>query len=126
MNSDVKRRILCVEDNTDECDLIKEVLKDHEVICVATIHEARRILENNGFDLAIIDEHLPDGSGMSLCRHLTAEGTITPCIIVSGDTFITVNEAKESGAQALLVKSMVNYIEELQWLVSRYSRSARA
>lgn len=126
MNSGGKWRILCVEDNKDECDLIREILKDHDVTCVAMIGEARRVLENNRFDLAIIDEHLPDGSGMSLCRQLTAESATIPCIIVSGDTFITLNEAKEAGAQALLLKSMINYVEELQWFVSRYSRSARA
>lgn len=124
MNSGVRGRILCVEDNEDECELIRWILKDHDVTCAAALDEARKLLENNKFDLAIIDEHLPDGSGMSLCRQLTAERATTPCIIVSGDTFITSNEAKEAGAQALLLKSMVNYVEELQWSVSRYNRSA--
>jgi DNA-binding response OmpR family regulator len=124
MNSGVKVRILCVEDNKDECELIREILNDHDVICVETITGARRLLDNNRFDLAIIDEHLPDGSGMSLCRQLTAEKGTTPCIIVSGDTFITLNEAKEAGAGALLLKSMVNYVEELQWSVRRLNRFA--
>ena len=126
MNNGVKGRILCVEDNEDECELIRWILKGHDVTCVATIDEAHKLLENNRFDLAIIDEHLPDGSGMSLCRQLTAEKATTPCIIVSGDTFITLNEAKDAGAQALLIKSMVNYLEELQWSVDRYDRSATA
>lgn len=126
MNNDVKGRILCIEDNKDECDLIREILRDHDVTSVATIKEAYRLLENQRFDLAIIDEHLPDGSGMSLCRQLTAEKARTPCILVSGDTFITLNEAKDAGAQALLIKSMDNYVEELQRSVSRYHRSATA
>src|ERR1044071_10079608 len=103
MNSGVKEGILYVEDNKDECDLIREILNDHDVTCVASIREAHRMLENNRFDLAIIDEHLPDGSGMDLCRQLTANTSSTPCIIVSGDTFITLNEAKKAGAQALLL-----------------------
>ena len=126
MNSGVKGRILCVEDNEDECELIRWILKGHDVMCAATIEAASRLLESNSFDLAIIDEHLPDGSGMSLCRQLTSERAATPCIIVSGDTFITMNEAKEAGARALLLKSMVNYVEELQWSVDRHYRSASA
>ena len=126
MYKGVRGRILCVEDNKDECELIREILNDHDVTCVTMIGEANRLLENNRFDLAIIDEHLPDGSGMDLCRMLTAEKPSTPCIMVSGDTFITVNEAKEAGASALLIKSMVNYVEELQWSVGRLYRSANA
>jgi DNA-binding response OmpR family regulator len=126
MNSGVRGKVLCIEDNRDECELVKEILNEYDVTCVATIREAKRLLESDRFDLAIIDEHLPDGSGMSLCRHLTAERATTQCIIVSGDTFITENEAKEAGANALLLKSMINYVEELQWLVSRYDRSAHA
>lgn len=126
MENGVKGRVLCVEDNTDECELVREILNEYDVTCVATIEEARRVLETARFDLAIIDEHLPDGSGMALCGQLKKEKRGTPCILVSGDTFLTVNEAQSAGARALLVKSMVDYIEELQMTVNRYARSAHA
>jgi CheY-like chemotaxis protein len=126
MDNGVKGRILYVEDNKDECELIREILKDHDVTCVAMIAEAHRLLENNRFDLAIIDEHLPDGSGMELCRMLTADKPATPCIMVSGDTFITMNEAKDAGARALLIKSIDNYVEELRWSVGHLELPANA
>ena len=125
MENGARRRILCVEDNEDDCELIKWILFDSDVTCAATIDEARRLLETTRFDVAIIDEHLPDGSGMALCRQLTSGRVMTPCIIISGDTFITQNEAHDAGARTLLLKSMINYVEELQWSVNRYARSAK-
>ena len=64
MKERVRSEILCVEDNDDECDLIKEILTDYEVTCVPTIANACSLLEKKTYSLVILDEHLPDGSGL--------------------------------------------------------------
>ena len=126
MTRAIRRRVLCVEDNFDECELVREVLNEFDVTCVATIKQAMNLLDAETFDLAIIDEHLPDGSGMQLCGKLANAEAPTPCIMISGDTFITLNEAQDAGAKTLLAKSMGDYIESLEQSVERYARSNSA
>ncbi len=61
-------KILLIEDNND----IKEVLtytlekENYQVFSVSSIKETKKILDNQKFDLLIIDVNLPDGSGFNL------------------------------------------------------------
>jgi|SRR4051812_33146351 CheY-like chemotaxis protein len=116
--------ILCVEDNEDECDLIKEILADYEVTCVSTIARACALLEKRRYALVILDEHLPDGSGLRFCTRIHANSS--PVIMVSGDSFITAAEAIASGAKAFLAKSSITYIEDLRRYTIEYALSAAA
>lgn len=109
-----KAKVLCVEDNHDECDLVQAILEGFDVVCVPTITDARRNLRNQDFDLLLVDEHLPDGSGLSLCREMQGSGMQVPVIIISGDTFITCAEAEAAGARTFIPKSKPSYVEELQ------------
>jgi DNA-binding response OmpR family regulator len=109
-----KAKVLCVEDNPDECDLVRAILDGFDVVCVPTIADARRDLRNQDFDLLLVDEHLPDGSGLSLCREMQASGMKVPVIVISGDTFITCAEAEAAGARTFIPKSRPSYVEDLQ------------
>jgi CheY-like chemotaxis protein len=126
MKADVKGRVLCVEDNYDDCELNKEILNEYEVTCVPTIAEACPLLEKNKYELVIVDVHLPDGSGLSLCGTIGKMNSDTPILIVTGDAYITNYEAVRAGAKVLLTKSKVNYVEELKLFAGRYALSANA
>jgi DNA-binding NtrC family response regulator len=126
MEQAVREKVLCVEDNTDECELVKEILKDYEVICVPTVDEACHLLETLDPALMIIDEHLPDGSGLGFCREVSKRNKNMPVIIISGDLYITAAEAVEAGAKAFLAKSRPTYVDELHQLTRRHAKSATA
>ena len=108
-------KVLCVEDNEDECDLVREVLNEYEVICVPTIKEACSLLKTTEFALLIIDEHLPDGSGLGFCRDISASNAKAPIIMVSGDDYVTTREAVEAGARTFLAKFKESYIDDLRY-----------
>jgi DNA-binding NtrC family response regulator len=125
VNEEMKR-ILYVEDNFDECELVKAILTDYNVTCVATVAKARPLLAAVRHALVIIDEHLPDGSGMMLCNQLTKRDADTPVIIVSGDPYVTLAEAREAGAKTFLSKSSQTYVEDLKYLTNQLALSAKA
>ena len=120
------KRVLYIEDNADECELVKAVLTGYDVRCIATIAEARPLLASVRYVLVIIDEHLPDGSGLMLSDQWTKRDPDTPVIIVSGDPYVTLAEARGSGAKAFLSKSSQTYVEDLKYLTNQLALSAKA
>lgn len=126
MEPSAKKKVLCIDDNHDDCELLTEILSEYDVLCVDTLTEGCRRLDDSQFDLVIVDVHLPDGSGLGLCGQIGKLNAKTPVLIVSGDIFITNAEAVEAGAKAIVTKSKVTYFEELQELAGQYARSAAA
>lgn len=59
--------ILHVEDDEDLQLLIKEILADQAVVSTAnTLRQAEQLLEQNDYDLVILDLALPDGNGIEI------------------------------------------------------------
>ena len=63
-----KKRILCVEDHKDTCDLIAFLLSDYEIVFTDSIDNSLEIFKQGNFDLCILDNWLTDGLGTELCR----------------------------------------------------------
>ena len=126
MTSNARAQVLCVDDNEDECDLVIEVLNEFDVTCVPTIAAARRRLENHRYALIVLDEHLPDGSGLSFCSELGRSGIGTPVIIISGDSFLTCSAADTAGARTFIAKSTPSYIDDLHQAAQQFAHSASA
>ena len=78
------RQILCVEDNEDSRELVKLALETRfPYVCVSlagSIDEARELTESNNYDLYILDNWLPGGSGVDLCRLLREGGSAAPIL----------------------------------------------
>lgn len=67
-------RLLVVEDEPDLADVIARGLRrnGHAVDVALTVSEADLKLRSAGYDLAVLDWNLPDGSGLQLCRDLVS------------------------------------------------------
>jgi len=75
-------RILHVEDSLDVVQIVKEIISDVATYqYVTTLKDARRLLDEQTFDLVIIDILLPDGSGLDLISEIDDK---TRIIIFSG------------------------------------------
>ena len=106
MNSNIERkRILLVEDEEDSEELAALTLAEYTLICAHNLDEGLRFAHLRYFDLYILDNWLPDGSGVGLCRAIREFDPHTPILFYSAAAYERdIQEALRSGAQAYLVK----------------------
>jgi DNA-binding response OmpR family regulator len=102
-------RILCVEDDKDWCEVMELILEgaigNFKLTSVDTVREALIMIENLSFDFYILDNRLPDGTGIELCRKIREADSTTPIMFYSGMVReIDKNEAFAAGANEYLVK----------------------
>lgn len=100
-------RLLIVEDDADQRDLIHDTLEDHfgpdTVTAVDSIRAALK-LDLRQFDLILTDYNLPDGSGMELLERIRQQCP-TPVIMVTGENVGQfAAEAIRKGAMDYVVK----------------------
>ena len=101
------KRVLCVEDEADISEMITSLLGlyDCEVVSALTFDDAWRRVNEGGYDLYLLDNWLPGGSGIELCAKIREMDTTTPIIFYSGAAYDSDQQAAmEAGAQAYLVK----------------------
>jgi DNA-binding response OmpR family regulator len=100
-----KKRILCVEDDQDTCELLTFLLSDYQLIFADTIKKSLDLFKTEHFDLCLLDNRLSDGHGTELCRQIRALNSSVPIIFVSGVAYEEeIQKAIDAGAQAYLVK----------------------
>jgi DNA-binding response OmpR family regulator len=103
--TEVRKRILCVEDHRDTCEILALVLRRYEFTSVGSLAEARKLIEQRPFDLYIFDNWLPDGSGLDLCREIRSTNARVPIIFTSAAGFQSdIENAKVAGADRYVVK----------------------
>lgn len=100
-----KKRILCVEDDKDTCELLGILFSDYEVVFAGSIKEAFSLLESQHFDLYVLDNWLPDGSGIEVCQKIHALKPLIPIIFTSAvGQKSEIKKALAAGAKEYLVK----------------------
>src|SRR5262244_3946566 len=100
-----KKRILCVEDDADTCLLITLMLSSYKVVTVSNLKEAVQLIENESFDLYLLDNWLGGDSGIQLCQYIQTADPNTPVIFCSGAVYERdQEEALQAGAQDYLLK----------------------
>ena len=100
-------RILILDDEEALAEMIGSALADagYDVRLVHTVAQAQEVLNSREFDVALLDMHLPDGTGTDVLRRLIADGSLTEVIVLTGDRDITsVIEVMKLGASDYLVK----------------------
>jgi signal transduction histidine kinase len=103
-------RILLVEDNPGDARLLREVLRmerpgEFEVVETDRLSRAIEYLEEQGFDMVLLDLSLPDSSGLDTVRGALRHAPETPIIVLTGlDDEAVALQAVQAGAQDYLVK----------------------
>ncbi len=96
-----------VDDEEALAALIADMLGEsgHEVSVAHTRAEALVLIDSHEFDVAILDMHLPDGSGTDILRRLVDDGAVTETIMLTGNRDVTaVVEVMKLGASDYLAK----------------------
>ncbi|HEX8736034.1 MAG TPA: response regulator [Pyrinomonadaceae bacterium] len=100
-----KKRILCVEDDKDTCELLSILFSEYEVVFASSLREAFSLLESEHFDLYVLDNWLPDGSGIEVCRRIHELKPHIPIIFTSAvGQKSEIKKATDAGAREYLVK----------------------
>jgi DNA-binding NarL/FixJ family response regulator len=87
-------RILWVENHAVFARIaVRQFLADHAVTIVPSLADARRLLENTGFDAVLLDYDLDDGKGVTLLECL-AKLPVQPVVVATS--------AHDAGNEALV------------------------
>lgn len=100
-------RLLLLEDDQSLIDgLVYALTKEGFVLDVAmTVREARAQLAVQAYDLLLLDQTLPDGSGLALCEEVRAGGSAVPIIFLTAmDEEIQVIRALDAGGDDYITK----------------------
>jgi DNA-binding response OmpR family regulator len=122
-----KRRILFVEDDADTRELVSFVLRqaNYEVVIAENNDKALPLARTMHFDLYMIDNWMPGGSGIDLCERLREFDSSTPILFYSGAAYDQDKRAAfAAGAQGYLTKPVENdrLISEISKLISEVRR----
>jgi DNA-binding response OmpR family regulator len=100
-------RVLLVEDEQAMVAVLRSGLVRHDMVVddVASLAEADAALDNDIYDVVLLDRRLPDGDGLSLIKSLRANGNVVPVLVLTakGDLIDRV-AGLDSGADDYLGK----------------------
>jgi CheY-like chemotaxis protein len=108
MVSPNQKRILLVEENDDSRYLAELTLEEYALVFACGFNDGLRLARQGGFDLYILDNWLPDESGVELCRAIREFDPHTPILFYSAAAYARdIQEGLRAGAQAYLVKPVI-------------------
>ena len=101
----IPKRVLCVEDDRDTCEVLHFIMTDYDFTAVSTVAEAERLIRSERFDLYVLDNWLPDGLGVELCEKIRELGNTAPIVFTSAVAQRQdIDLAMKAGADRYLVK----------------------
>ena len=115
--------ILITEDDEDNRVFLEFILTEagYQVTASSEPEDALSAARATHFDLYLLDNWLPGGSGIELCRALREFDVLTPILFVSGAAYETDRQnALHAGAQGYMVKPVdaVSLIAEISRLIA--------
>ena len=119
-----KGRILCVEDDKDNRDMITALLglEGYEVVQAQSVAQGLSLGIGDNFDLILLDWTFEDGTGIDLCRTLRSTGSSAPILFYSGiANRAEIENAMRAGAQGFLIKpvDVQELLQSISCLVRR-------
>jgi len=105
--------ILCVDDESINLDIVKEILHNYTVYPVVNATDAFKVLDNVEIDLILLDIMMPDISGFELCKRIkdeTATNNIPILFMTTNEEDQTIYNAFEYGGVDF-IKKPLNIIE---------------
>lgn len=113
-------RVLLAQENEQDARLLRHALEQSISCDITTCSQASAVLEilneqKTPFDIVVIDSHLPDMSGLELCRKLLADNLPLPLVIlIEMNSQSLAIEALKTGVDDYLVKDEAqNYLQLL-------------
>jgi DNA-binding response OmpR family regulator len=113
----MKKRILWIESDFRNCNLIADILHDCEVKCAYSFADALRYASAGEFDLYLVDHFLPDG--LEFILYVKSVNIETPILLVTGSP-ISESQAASIGAKGIIRQNSDLFVEDLRSQVSQH------
>ncbi|MCW4469316.1 response regulator transcription factor [Flavobacterium sp. MFBS3-15] len=100
-------KLLIVEDEPQLLSLIRKGLSEqnHDVSAALDGSTALQLLQDNRFDVVVLDVMLPDINGIEICRRLRAAGNFVPILMLTAlDSSENIVSGLNSGADDYMAK----------------------
>jgi signal transduction histidine kinase len=126
MTSPYSQCILFLEDDEDLRSYVSHLLGSagYEVAQAENLVDGLRLAKVEDYNLYLFDYHLPDGTGIELCRLIRAFDTSTPILIYSSITDEdAIRAAFSAGAQGFINKS--DALQNLKQIVAQLIASKK-
>ena len=108
MNENVSQpfaRVLCVDDDQDTCELLSVIFPELDFVFAHSMRSALPHVEAKSAELYILDNWLPDGSGVQLCKKIREIDTSVPIVFTSAAARNRDrDEALTAGADRYIIK----------------------
>ena len=118
-------KVLLIEDNPGDCRLIRELLKESQIIefnllCAGDLSQGLVQLHDGNYDVVLLDLSLPDSLGLETLLSVRRNKPEVTVIVMTGNEDEALGlQATQAGAQDYLVKGRVS-----SWLLIRSIRYA--
>ncbi len=116
--------VLILEDHPETREWLTSIIQQAFVEVTShtasSLAQARSLLDEHKFDLALIDLNLPDGNGVEIISEITRSSPDTYCVVATifdDDNYLF--PALEAGAQGYLLKEQTTdeFIQNLQGII---------
>lgn len=106
-------RVLIIEDHADTRELLQLILTRDglQASGVGTLAEAKVAMQENCYDLYLMDSRLPDGSGFDFCRELRNNAPYKRVVFYSA---LAHEEEKQAGLDAGAIAYFVKPLELME------------
>ena len=123
-NATNRSHLLLVEDDKESCEMLRHVLSDWDLSVSHTVAGAMSYYLERHFDLFLLDNWLPDGSGIELCRELRSRYPDVPIVFMSAAAHeSTIEQATAAGADRYFVKPFDPY--EVKGIIKELLEASR-
>lgn len=114
--------ILIVDDSLEYCQIVRDLLEltgGFKLDVTHSLTSMWELLEEGSYDALLLDNNLPDGTGLDALPRLTESGDEIPVVMVTGEgDQHTASEAIKRGAYDYVVKGEIG-LTQLDWVVRR-------
>jgi|SRR5581483_4447511 len=108
--------ILIVDDYADMCRALQRLLNQsgYEALCAFSAEEAQRLLRDFRPNVIVMDDAMPEKSGLDLLREIKSDPKLAeiPVVVFSANNDpVRMSRAREIGATAWLVKANTSWLD---------------